>query len=540
MQINLINRIVVFALFICSISALNAQVWSKSFTAGGYDSNNKFLGGSEVLQLVDHKNMLFASVGYWEDENNIWYGGSNSNIGWGQINRLDNPSSTWQGDLFMGASHLRPEILKQIIFTKDQFGNQLTSPDTVLIAAGYSPNYITSIVTVTSFVRNDLNGTWGESEIVQGGFPAGENYSIRDIEIYVDQQTGLEYVFATVGTQGIYKGKYNPANPGKIDWISTAEFGPLSIRPLGIEVANGALHFSSGSKLYRRIDGVSPSYVIDHDFSDLGATINSAVGGIRGLTTIDNPSGVDDAFLLMWCPNGQSQGTIYRLEPDGAGGFNRIYETKLSLLIASFLVGSNASYVLGAYNEFYEYIDPSSNDTNHLVGFEANISGGGHPTWNGYYSGGLFAKRGSNGQYSIEEINGTIGVNDTALVANRCYVASPFPGESAIYFGGFDPNSNTSTNMAWVFKKEYQVNDVDDIALNKNNFFIYPNPSRNQLYIESEILEDHEFIIINLLGERVASGRINGKTETVDISSLSPNVYILRIANEAFKFVKTN
>lgn len=540
MKINLINRIVVFALFICSISALNAQVWSKSFTAGGYDSNNKFLGGSEVLQLVDHKNMLFASVGYWEDENNIWYGGSNSNIGWGQINRLDNPSSTWQGDLFMGASHLRPEILKQIIFTKDQFGNQLTSPDTVLIAAGYSPNYITSIVTVTSFVRNDLNGTWGESEIVQGGFPAGENYSIRDIEIYVDQQTGLEYVFATVGTQGIYKGKYNPANPGKIDWISTAEFGPLSIRPLGIEVANGALHFSSGSKLYRRIDGVSPSYVIDHDFSDLGATINSAVGGIRGLTTIDNPSGVDDAFLLMWCPNGQSQGTIYRLEPDGAGGFNRIYETKLSLLIASFLVGSNASYVLGAYNEFYEYIDPSSNDTNHLVGFEANISGGGHPTWNGYYSGGLFTKRGSNGQYSIEEINGTIGVNDTALVANRCYVASPFPGESAIYFGGFDPNSNTSTNMAWVFKKEYQVNDVDEIALNKNNFFIYPNPSRNQLYIESEILEDHEFIIINLLGERVASGRINGKTETVDISSLSPNVYILRIANEAFKFVKTN
>ena len=114
----------------------------------------------------------------------------------------------------------------------------------------------------------------------------------------------------------------------------------------------------------------------------------------------------------------------------------------------------------------------------------------GHPTWNGYYSGGLFTKRGSNGQYSIEEINGTIGVNDTALVANRCYVASPFPGESAIYFGGFDPNSNTSTNMAWVFKKEYQVNDVDEIALNKNNFFIYPNPSRNQLYIESEILED--------------------------------------------------
>jgi len=519
---------------------LNAQSWSKSFTAGDYDSDNKFLGGSEVLQLVNHKSMLFASVGYWEDENNIWYGGFNINVGWGQINRLDNPSAIWQEDLFMGANHLRPEILKQIIFTKDQFGNLLTSPDTVLIAAGYSPNYITNIVTVSSFARNDLNGTWGKSEIVQGGFPAGENYSIRDIEMYVDQQTGLEYVFATVGTQGIYKGKYNPANPGKIDWISTAEFGPLSIRSLGIEIANGALHFSSGSKLYRRIDGVSPSYVIEHDFSDLGATINSAVGGIRGLTTINNPSGVDDAFLLMWCPNGQSQGTIYRLEPDGAGGFNRIYETKLSLLIASFLVGSNASYVLGAYNEFYEYIDPISNDTIHLVGFEAKISGGGHPVWNGYYKGGLFAKRVSNGQYSIEEINGTIGANDTALVANRCYVASPFPGESAVYFGGFDPNSNTATNMAWVYKRDYQVNAIDDITGHENNFVVYPNPASSQLFIKSENFEDYEFNIINLLGKKIASGRINGQTETVDISSLPPNVYILRIANEAVKFVITN
>ena len=537
---SLSKRIVILTMAICSYSMVDAQSWSKSFTAGGYDSNNKLLGGSEVLQLVDHKNTLFASVGYWEDANNIWYGGFNTSIGWGQINRLDNPSANWQEDLFLGSSFLRPEILKQIIFTKDQFGNSLSSPDTVLICAGYSPNYITSQVIVKSFVRNDVNGTWGESQIVQGSFPAGENYSIRDIEIYIDQQTGFEYVFATVGTQGIYKGKYNPADPGKINWISTAEFGPLSIRPLGIEVANGALHFSSGSKLYRRIDGVSPNYVIDHDFSDLGATINSAVGGIRGLTTIDNPSGVDDAFLMMWCPNGQSQGTIYRLEPNGSAGFNRIYEAKLSILIESFLEGSNASYVLGAYNEFYKYIDPISNDTLHLVGFEANITGGGHPTWKSYYKGGLFAKRNSNGQYSIEEINGTIGTDDTPLVANRCYASSPFSNENALYFGGFDPNSNSSTNMAWVFKKNYQDISIDDITKNVNNFVIYPNPASNQLILESKILDDHEFSIINLLGKKVAFGRLNSQIETIDISSLPQNVYIIKVANEAFKFIKTD
>ena len=524
--------------FLFTNHPVNAQEWSESFKAGGTDVNNKFLGGSEVLQLVNHKKKLYASIGYWQDANNIWYGGSNNSIGWGQIIRLENPAAEWQEDFFLGASYLRPEILKEIIFTKDQFGNTLSNPDSVLICAGYSMNFITSTVTVKSFVRNDVNGTWGESLITQGGLPGGENYSIRDIEMYVDQQTGLEFVFATVGTQGIYKGKYNPSNPGKIDWISTAEFGPLSIRPLGIEVANGALYFSSGTKLYRRIDGMSPSYVIDHDFSDLDPTINSAVGGIRGLTRIENTNSSADAFLLMWCPDGQSQGTIYRLEPDGMGGFNRIYEIKLSLLIESYLSGSSANYVLGAYNEFYRYIDPITLDTIHLVGFEADITGGGHPTWNGYYKGGLFAKRTSNAQYSIEEINNSSSTNNNPLVANRCYVKSPFTNENALYFGGFDPNGNISTSMAWVFKKDALANSVDELTGNETTFTVYPNPSKNELFIESKIMTDQEFSIIDLLGEKILKGRTNGGIETIDISSLAPNVYILRIDDEAIKFIK--
>ena len=478
--------ILIIFLITGAFSSIQAQVWVKSFTAGGYDSNNQLLGGSEVLQLISHKKNLFASVGYWQDDNNIWYGGSNNSIGWGQINSLDNPSANWKEDLFLGGNYLRPEILKQIIFTKDQFGNALSSADTVLICAGYSPNYITSQVTVKSFVRNDVNGTWGESQIVQGGFPAGENYSIRDIEMYVDQQTGFEYVFATVGTQGIYKGKYNSANPGKIDWISTAEFGPLSIRPLGIEIANGELYFSSGSKLYRRIDGINFSYSVIHDFSDLSTTINSAVGGIRGLTTISNPN--NEALLLMWCPDGQSKGTIYRLEPNGNGGFDRYYETKISLLVENYLSGSSVSYLLGAYNEFYEYTDPLTNDTYHIIGFESSISAGSHPTWNGYYSGALFAKRDENMQYTLEEVNGAIGMNDTSLVAIRCYVKSPFDSDQSIYFGGFDPNGNISSNMAWIYKKTYQNTSVSEIPTTKQTVRIVDILGRETKEIKNSLL----------------------------------------------------
>ena len=125
-------------------------------------------------------------------------------------------------------------------------------------------------------------------------------------------------------------------------------------------------------------------------------------------------------------------------------------------------------------------------------------------------------------------------------MANRCYVKSPFVGENSLYFGGFDPNGSSATNMAWIFKKDLLYNSIDEFAKNANNFAIYPNPATNQLFIESENLEDYEYSITNILGKKVAYGWINGQTGTADISFLPPNVYILRIANEVVKFVKSN
>jgi len=160
MKINFTIIILITLSLVGLNKSLTSQTWSKSFTAGNSDSNGSFLGGSEVLQLVGHKDELFASVGYWEDENNIWYGGTDLSIGWGQIVRLDNSNGQWQEDFFLGASYLRPEILKQVIFTKDALGNPLPVPDTLLMAAAYSPDFITSTVTASSFTRNDNNETW--------------------------------------------------------------------------------------------------------------------------------------------------------------------------------------------------------------------------------------------------------------------------------------------------------------------------------------------------------------------------------------------
>ena len=435
---------------------INAQIWESSFTAGAFDYNDNFMGGSEVLQLVSHQNKLFASISYWQDESNIWYGGSNPDIGWSQIISLDSPNDDWSVDLNLGSSYLRPEILKQIIFTKDMLGNNLANPDTLLITAAYSSNFIFGPVTVSAFVRND-DSNWIETIIHEGSQPSdGESYSVRDMELYTDSVTGAEHLLISVGTKGIFSGKYNPSIAGKIEWALEPEIGPLSVRPLAITIANSALYLSSGNKIYMRNDGEIISYSIVHDFSDLSPNINPAVGGIRGLTTLNN--GNNDSMLLMWCPDSQSKGTIFRLDPNLTGGFNRVYETKISLLVEDYLQGTTVNYLLGAYNEFLKVFNPLDNEYYHIVGFESAIQGGNYPSWNGYYSGALFAIRNSNAEYILEEINESILFSDPELVATRCYVESPFLNENAIYFGGFDPNGFLSTNKAWIYKKINTLN----------------------------------------------------------------------------------
>ena len=441
-------------------SFLSAQEWEQSFIAGNLDINGLFMGGSEVLHLVPHKNKLFASIGYWEDENNIWYGGNDLNLGWAQIICLENEDDSWKIDFDLGLNYLRPEILKQVIFTKDYNGNTLDAPDTLLIVGAYSPNYISGIVTANIFIRNDVNSSWDQVLVYEGGFPAGENYSMRDIEIYTDQVTGIENLIISVGTQGIFSGKYNPNVDGKIEIGLNPEIGPLSIRSLGIAIANNALYFSSGNKIFKRNDGFNPSYDVVHDFIDLGSNINSAVGGIRGLSTISNPSGVNESMLLMWCPNGQSRGTIFRLDPNESQEFDRVYETKISLLVEDYLPGETVTYLLGAYNEFYSFTDPITNDEYNIIGIESLLQGDNYPTWNSFYSGAIFVLRDNSAQYELQEINGAIDFDDNPLVSVRCYVESPFENEDALYFGGFDPNGYTSTNNAWIYKRIWNILDI--------------------------------------------------------------------------------
>ncbi|MBI9036237.1 MAG: T9SS type A sorting domain-containing protein [Bacteroidales bacterium] len=70
---------------------------------------------------------------------------------------------------------------------------------------------------------------------------------------------------------------------------------------------------------------------------------------------------------------------------------------------------------------------------------------------------------------------------------------------------------------------------VEDVASNKSELIrIYPNPASDQLTIEMEETNDIEIIICNMNGSSVYRGH-SSTSNTIDISSLSPGLYMLQL-----------
>ncbi|SDB64532.1 Por secretion system C-terminal sorting domain-containing protein [Flavobacteriaceae bacterium MAR_2010_188] len=65
------------------------------------------------------------------------------------------------------------------------------------------------------------------------------------------------------------------------------------------------------------------------------------------------------------------------------------------------------------------------------------------------------------------------------------------------------------------------------------NLIIYPNPAtQGKIYITSKLNKPKEVEIFDVLGKKIISTSLLNKT--LDVSSLSPGVYILKIKEEAY------
>ncbi|MFM8446483.1 MAG: hypothetical protein ACKN9Z_03905, partial [Actinomycetota bacterium] len=333
--------------------------WKLSYRAGCTDKLGRRAGGSEILHLVAHRGALFAANGYWMDEDHEWYGGKASPIPWGQVLRLDAVAEGWQVDA-MFDKHLRIESLSSVRFTTDHQGRALDEPIDMLIAAAFEGNGQAGI---NLFQRDDARARWTKIPLVKG--PLGERgvaNSVRVITLYHDKRTGVDRLFIAAGTHGIWSGSLVEPQTLKLHWDRAPEFGPLPIRSLSMIEANGALHLSVGSHIYRRIDGERPSYEVVASLDSVGSDgLVPSVGGIRGMTAIPNPSGQGQSLLFLWSPGKFSRACILRLDPDPADWLRYqapVVESCLDDLIERHLRGIPVRFVLGAYNHMYALKGP--------------------------------------------------------------------------------------------------------------------------------------------------------------------------------------
>jgi hypothetical protein len=187
--------------------------------------------------------------------------------------------------------------------------------------------------------------------------------------------------------------------------------------------------------------------------------LNVEMGGIRGLSAIDNPTGEGQSLIFMWAPHGRTQGTIVRLDLDGNGAYTRHDEVIIGDLVPEFLGREDAKVwkVLGAYNNFYEMIDPVTGETIHLFGYQLQLEGNDDIVGQvRYYKGGTYVIRTSDQRYYLGEINERFEPGKARIIAPRTFVISPF-GDDHIYSAGYDSNFVESTGMAWIFNAHRDV-----------------------------------------------------------------------------------
>jgi len=111
-------------------------------------------------------------------------------------------------------------------------------------------------------------------------------------------------------------------------------------------------------------------------------------------------------------------------------------------------------------------------------------------------------------------------------------------------FGNMTIDANTEI---WQFVSKFDINGLigcSTSSINENdqkpkNYWVYPNPINTELTIRMETAKETEFIIYSTSGELVSSGRLNSSINTIDLSTLPPNVYILSIDNQTTKLIKT-
>lgn len=112
--------------------------------------------------------------------------------------------------------------------------------------------------------------------------------------------------------------------------------------------------------------------------------------------------------------------------------------------------------------------------------------------------------------------------------------------------GSFGNMTIDASTEIWQFVSKFDINGLigcattssTDVNRKQDNFLVYPNPVTAQLTIKMERDVGQDYRIYSTFGELVSSGILTSNINTIDLSSLAPNVYHLKMGNHSIRLMK--
>lgn len=75
-----------------------------------------------------------------------------------------------------------------------------------------------------------------------------------------------------------------------------------------------------------------------------------------------------------------------------------------------------------------------------------------------------------------------------------------------------------------------------------DNISLYPNPTKNSIYVNIKTPEHYSYVLFNHLGQQISTGVLNQTEDIIHLESVSKGVYFIQIngnsLNRTFKFIK--
>ena len=113
--------------------------------------------------------------------------------------------------------------------------------------------------------------------------------------------------------------------------------------------------------------------------------------------------------------------------------------------------------------------------------------------------------------------------------------------------GSFGNMTINASAEIWQFVSRYDRNGLigcASISIHENDgqpemYKAFPNPFKQELTIALKAAKETEFKLYTVLGALVRRGKLNARINTIDLSALPPNVYLLRIEKHTVRLIKT-